>query len=543
MNPFAPADMGNPARSTTMRIRLPATAALCALTIAVSSHAQPAPQRGEVVFTADFEGPDSPAGWPAGTILGPGYQSEHGIMIERPAGSPVGTTAVQRPLPLEEMRGCLVHFSGMVKAEDVSVKPQSWNGVKFMVIFETPGGKQYPQGQIEVGTFDWQRVVFPVRVPDDATSATLVLGLEAVTGKVWYDDFTFTIRKPPFVVVPRRQQTGPLYKGHSLPRLRGAVISPNVDEESLRLFGKEWNANVVRWQLVGWRPQGDKLDLDAYEAWLAEQLAKLDAGLPLCEKYGLYVVVDLHSAPSGPEASGKGLFTDKSCQDKFVEIWQRLARKYKSSKAVWGYDLVNEPIEGAVAEDLLDWEELAETTARAVRTIDPDHAIILEPGQGGNPYGLNRFKPVDVPGVVYSVHMYLPHAFTHQGVLGDKALRFVYPGVIDGKLWDKAQLEAALKPAIDFQKTYGVHLYLGEFSAIRWAPDNSAYRYLKDVIDLFEEHGWDWTYHGFREWTGWSVEHSNDEADGDRTATPNDRQKLLREWFGKNQEPAWTGGK
>jgi len=63
------------------------------------------------------------------------------------------------------------------------------------------------------------------------------------------------------------------------------------------------------------------------------------------------------------------------------------------------------------------------------------------------------------------------------------------------------------------------------------------------VIDLFEEHGWDWTYHGFREWTGWSVEHSNDEADGDRTATPNDRQKLLREWFGKNEEPAWTGGK
>jgi len=42
-------------------------------------------------------------------------------------------------------------------------------------------------------------------------------------------------------------------------------------------------------------------------------------------------------------------------------------------------------------------------------------------------------------------------------------------------------------------------MYIGEFSAIRWAPDGSAYRYLKDLIDVFEAHGWDWSYHAFRE--------------------------------------------
>jgi aryl-phospho-beta-D-glucosidase BglC (GH1 family) len=222
-----------------------------------------------------------------------------------------------------------------------------------------------------------------------------------------------------------------------------------------------------------------------------------------------------------------------------VDLWQRLARKYKSSKVVWGYDLVNEPSEGAVGDDLLDWEELAEKTAKAVRAIDPKHAIIIEPAQGGNPYGLDGFKPLDVPGVVYSVHMYLPHAFTHQGVFDKGGPRHVYPGMIDGKMWDKAQLEAALKPAIDFQKNYGVQIYIGEFSAIRWAPDNSACRYLSDVIDIFEKYGWDWSYHAFREWTGWSVEHSNDEADEQPTATPNERQMLLRGWYGKNQKPKW----
>ena len=91
-----------------------------------------------------------------------------------------------------------------------------------------------------------------------------------------------------------------------------------------------------------------------------------------------------------------------------------------------------------------------------------------------------------------------------------------YPGEIDGKRWDKAQLEAALKPVVEFQRKYGVHIYIGEFSAIRWAPDGSACRYLKDLIDIFEAHDWDWSYHAFREWDGWSVEHGSDPKDHSR---------------------------
>ena len=501
------------------------------------SHAQP-PKIGDVVYSADFEGPDALNGWPQPAKLGPGYNSPQSLFLERPADAPVGSTVVYRTLPVEKMRGCLVHFAGMVKGEGVSPKPQPWNGVKFLVIIETPAGKQYPQGQIGVGTFDWQRVIFPVQIPDDAISVTLALGLEMVTGKAWYDDFSFTIRKLPFVVKPR-VQTGPLYTGHEVPRLRGTMISPNIDEAGLRTLGQEWNANVVRWQLVGYRPQGDKLDLADYEKWLNGMLAQLDAALPLCRKYGLYVVVDLHSPPGGSEASGKGLFTDKSCQDEFIKLWEMMARKYKGSKVVWGYDLVNEPTENAVAEGLDDWNELAERTGKAIRKIDADHALIVEPPQGGNPYGFDHFAPIDVPKVVYSPHMYLPHTFTHQRVFGDKTASVVYPGVIDGKMWDKAQLEVALKPVIDFQKNYGVQMYIGEFSAIRWAPDNSSYRYLRDVIDIYEKYGWDWSYHAFREWTGWSVEHSNDQADEQPTATPNDRQKLLRGWFAKNAKPRW----
>ena len=111
-----------------------------------------------------------------------------------------------------------------------------------------------------------------------------------------------------------------------------------------------------------------------------------------------------------------------------------------------------------------------------------------------------------------------------------------YPGVIDGKQYDKAALEKALAPVVEFQRNYNVSIYIGEFSAIRWAPDHSAERYLRDVIEIFEANGWDWSYHAFREWSGWSVEHTEDKADLKPATMPTGRQKLLMEWYGKNQK-------
>jgi hypothetical protein len=95
-----------------------------------------------------------------------------------------------------------------------------------------------------------------------------------------------------------------------------------------------------------------------------------------------------------------------------------------------------------------------------------------------------------------------------------------------------------LEPVREFQRAYNVHIYAGEFSAIRWAPGDSAYRYLKDVIELFEEYGWDWTYHAYREWDGWSVEHGSDPNDHAPTKEPTDRKKLLLQWFAQNEKPA-----
>ena len=57
------------------------------------------------------------------------------------------------------------------------------------------------------------------------------------------------------------------------------------------------------------------------------------------------------------------------------------------------------------------------------------------------------------------------------------------------------------------------------------------------TIDLFEEYGWDWSYHAYREWDGWSVEHGSDPKDHQPTMAPTARKHLLWDWFGKNVQP------
>jgi endoglucanase len=498
------------------------------------------PTKGQVIYQADFESTNALAGWSgAATGLEPGCASAHSVALETKANS--SDAVISRQLPLEAVRGCRIRGSVMVRAQEVSPKPNSWNGIKFMLIIEGPAGKSYPQAPLEAGSFDWRPAEFTARVPADATKVTLVLGLEQVTGKVWFDVVKFTVARPPNAAAPL-PLAGPMFKGHTLPRLRGAMVSPNIDADSLRVLGQDWKANLIRFQLIRFGRAGQQATADGYDAWLEGELKKLDAALPLCEKYGLLVVVDLHSPPGGKATtsgyigSDGGLFNHLQTQQKFIEVWRRIALRYKNAKAIWGYDLANEPVEEESDEACDDWQALAERTARAIRSIDPERALIVEPAPWGGPEGLDELVPIPVSNVVYSVHMYLPHAFTHQGV-HRPGPAYRYPGLIEGKLWDKAQLELALQPAIRFQQRYGVHLYIGEFSAIRWAPENSAARYLSDLIDIFEAHGWDWSYHAFREWSGWSVEHGADKQNLQPAASPTDRQQLLRGWFARNQKP------
>ena len=494
----------------------------------------------ETVFHEDFEDPDGSRVWEAmdqpGVSLRGDPSGSRCLFIEQPSTQPGGNLTVRAQLPLDRVKGRRVRVEAMVRGEDVAAPPNPYNGIECMLHSVAPSGQNWQQKNNVFGTFDWKPIRFIAEIPADATEAWLVLGLELTTGRVWFDDVKITPigrrRRS-----PTEQPDGPVYKGHDLPRLRGAMIGPNVSEEDLRVLGGRWKANHVRWQLIwGGFPHGpaDKAGVEEYGRWLESALAHLDRLLPVCEELGIQVLVDVHTPPGGRNQDKEcRIFKERRFQDAFVNIWEKIARRYRGNKTIWGYDLVNEPVEGVVGEGLMDWRALCEVTAKKVREADPLHAIVIEPAPWGSPPSLDWFEPLDVPGIVYSVHMYQPHQFTHQGIYGNPT-GIHYPGEVDGRHWDKDRLRQALQPAIDFQEDYGVHIYLGEFSAIRWAPDDSGASYLRDCIDIFEEHGWDWAYHAFREWDGWSVEHGPDRQDRSPSPAPGKREELLRSWYSKN---------
>jgi endoglucanase len=327
------------------------------------------------------------------------------------------------------------------------------------------------------------------------------------------------------------------------------MIDPrSLTEADYRVLGGEWKANLVRWCFHGAPNYASVADDAAYDKWLDGEIKRLDAMLPVLRKYGIYAVVAMFGVPGGGTGwDGSPLYTNSACQRKIVDVWKKLAKHYKGVEGIFGYDPVNEPMDvlgidnvgyDTVPGSVYNWWELSDRISRAIREIDADRLILIEPTLC-IPYAFNRYIPLNIPNIVYSPHMYMPYQFTHQFVFPcfDKKLR--YPGFEwGGQIWDRNRIRAELGHVVTFQQKWGARIYVGEFSAIRWAP--GACEYLKDVTDVFEENDWDWTYHAFREFLGWSVELSEDKDKPVQKVT--DRQKLLRELFSKNKKEVPAAG-
>ena len=177
------------------------------------------------------------------------------------------------------------------------------------------------------------------------------------------------------------------------------------------------------------------------------------------------------------------------------------------------------------ALDGCDFWTLQRRAAEAIREIDPDTPILVECNGQDSPGGFASFSPLDLTNVIYEVHMYIPLAYTHQGVLWKQGDGMSYPKA--GNDWNAESLRGALRPVREFQLRHGARIYCGEFSAVAWAP--GADQYLRDCISIFEEYRWDWTYHAFREWPGWSVEHEGKDAASLRPSADNPRRQALVE--------------
>ncbi len=487
----------------------------------------------QVIFQTDFE-VGAPTGTGQGQIVADGPSRV--LFIER---TTAGSTSQAFPLDPNALAGRIVTIEASIRAEGVTSPPNPWNGIKAMLVLETGQARDYPQIPLPTGTFARMTRRYSFRGPRNLTKATLILGLEAVSGRVWFDDVRISLSRPAATARPAAEK----FTGHDLPRLRGFMHGPQFVEADIRALAEDWNANHIRWQL-NWVPMKQAedwaADLPAFDKWLDGALLECDKALDACEKYSVRVLVDLHTPPGGRVEGGVcRMFQQQKYQDKLIDAWQRIARRYKGRDIVYAYDLVNEPVEGAIAPGLDDWRTLATKATRAIREIDPGKPVVFEPAPWGGPDGFDTLEPLDLDRVIYSFHMYQPHQFTHQGIY-DNPTPTAYPGQVAGRLWNRQTLRDAMASVVEFQQACNVQIYVGEFSVIRWAPGDSGPQWLRDVTDIFEEHGWDWSYHAFREWDGWSLEHGPDRNNHSPATEPTDRARIIRTLMAGNRRPPLT---
>jgi len=258
--------------------------------------------------------------------------------------------------------------------------------------------------------------------------------------------------------------------------------------------------------------------------YLEEGFQVIDRLLGWCRDSSLNLVLDLHKAPGyafGNRAEDNVLFTDQAAQRRFVSLWREIAGRYKGEGDNLVFELMNEIVDAHGDT----WNRIARMAIEGVWDVDPKRHILL-----GGPYynsvaGLDTLEIWDDERVLYNFHFYEPFLFTHQRArwthLRDSGVSQSYPGKIEGldrlkeifggdkpehyktlgadTVFDRAFLENALSPAVEFARRRGRELYCGEYGVIDLADLGSRINWLRDINDLFDTNGFGracWTYKG-----------------------------------------------
>lgn len=172
-------------------------------------------------------------------------------------------------------------------------------------------------------------------------------------------------------------------------------LQTHVTDEDLALI-KSIGLDHVRFPV-----NPDVLQAEVYDGW-AEYHKAVDRAL----RHDLNVIVDVHPQGDYKEA----LRDDPAAQEAFITFWQKLAGLFADSDpACVRFELLNEPV-----LPIEKWGPLQARVLAAVREIVPEHTVVLTGGKWSGVSQLVEMEPVDDPNVVYNIHFYEPHQFTHQ---------------------------------------------------------------------------------------------------------------------------------
>lgn len=265
----------------------------------------------------------------------------------------------------------------------------------------------------------------------------------------------------------------------------------------------------------------------------------LDKAIDWCRQSGLNIIIDLHEAPGfnfmTPDYNR--LMDSDECQSQMIDLWETIAKRYKSETNHVSYELLNE-----VNDQTPDrWNSLTNRLVKKIREIDERPYIIVGGIQANAVDQLANLGRFDDDKIVYTFHMYHPFIFTHQRAdftpLGSVMdMNVQYPvskqtyadtlrqiasgfykqesdnqqkntqeinmqgltvqgfGAHNQKMLlgleniGKEYVDRCMESALAFIKESDLPVYCGEFGAIINADPTSRTNWIRDVVDFFLQH-------------------------------------------------------
>ncbi len=424
----------------------------------------------------------------------------------------------------EEFRGHFVVVEADFCFSDIPQPEKTYYGAKFQ--FNLPGNsaddrwsslQKRPAEQDQWGTMDWTHSKSQAGWGENVTNPHLELGIQGANGHFAIKNIRMRRgHKVPASIFTLENVPQAQYTVQQLPRMRGVMSPSTVNGPREEDFAEieKWGGNLIRWQIG----LGDLRDAKQARELLWKRFDQMAEVLEMANRHHLFVVLDVHTM----SGSRPVILGTQEGRDLLVEFWQETARRFKGHPNLFGYNLMNEPVSRDIEPGGPSLNEQYHRLIAAIREIDPRRPIIVDCDGAGNAEYMEFMEVFPYKNIIYSPHFYKPFELTHQLDMNQETY-LSYPNPERG--WDKEFLRKQMEPIIRFQELTGARIYVAEFSCIRWAPGSE--RFIADCIELFEEYGWDWSYHAFREWQGWDVEYMGKPNKPIRTEEMTPRKEAL----------------
>ncbi|MCI7768147.1 MAG: glycoside hydrolase family 5 protein [Oscillospiraceae bacterium] len=217
--------------------------------------------------------------------------------------------------------------------------------------------------------------------------------------------------------------------------------------------------------------------------------AYIDKAVKWCRLFGLDLILDLHKTSGFSFDKGEnesGFFESGELQERFIKLWERLAKRYAVNDGSIAFELLNEVTEQSYAAK---WNSIVRSCIERIRNIAPETIILVGGYWQNSPDAVPDLEAPYDDKVVYNFHCYDPMDFTHQGAYWvedmDPAFR---------KSFDSAEITpeffmGRFERAAEAAKKNGTVLYCGEYGVIDNATPEDTVKWFKAINAAFEKMG------------------------------------------------------